>query len=204
MGGWAAGSACLGLLRTGLGRGLRSRSRGRGLLGGGLLGRSLLGGGLGGGLLGGLAGGRLDGRGARGAARGATFGRRGGRHLLGHALGAAGALRAVLVFLTPLLFQPLRPAMAPALQLAIFLSHVLSLGLPRFSRSLVSMLSGRCQLAVPPPGCQGSLPHKGMLPCFFGGTLARLAPSWRSARTISGRVRRGSMMASTKPRSAAM
>src|SRR5947199_5731621 len=116
-----AGSALFGLFRSGLGgRGLRGFLDGRSLLGG----RGLLGGRL----LGGLAGGGWSGGGARAAARSAALGRS-GRHLLGHALGARGPLRAVLVLLRPLLFQPLRPAMAPALQLTIFLSHVLSLGL---------------------------------------------------------------------------
>ena len=46
--------------------------------------------------------------------------------------------------------------------------------------------------------------YKGMLPCFFGGRLLRFERSCRRARMISGRVRRGAMMASTNPRSAAI
>ena len=42
------------------------------------------------------------------------------------------------------------------------------------------------------------------MPCFFAGTLWRFERSWRRARMSAGRVRRGSMTASRKPRSAAI
>ena len=62
------------------------------------------------------------------------------------------------------------------------------------------------------PGCRrGIIPgslfrvirHRGMFPCFFGGRLARLVRSARSALMMATRVAAGSMMPSSSPRSAA-
>ena len=46
--------------------------------------------------------------------------------------------------------------------------------------------------------------HKGMFPCFFGGSAFRLSRSARRARTIWLRVSDGLITASTYPREAAM
>ncbi len=48
------------------------------------------------------------------------------------------------------------------------------------------------------------LPHSGMLPCLRGGSVVRLWRSISRARIRRGRVSRGSMTSSTRPRSAAM
>jgi hypothetical protein len=45
--------------------------------------------------------------------------------------------------------------------------------------------------------------HSGMFPCFFGGSVARLVLSARSAFTTATRVAAGSMTPSSSPRSAA-
>lgn len=46
-------------------------------------------------------------------------------------------------------------------------------------------------------------PYSGMFPCFFGGRLARLVRSARSALVTATRVAAGSMTPSSSPRSAA-
>ena len=53
------------------------------------------------------------------------------------------------------------------------------------------------------PGAKGA-PYSGMLPCFFGGKVARLLRSARSACETATRVRDGGITPSTYPRSAAV
>ena len=103
-----------------------------------------------------LAAGFFFGASAGGSAQSRVGGGSGGlgrrrRWLLGDALRAARPLGDAMRLLGRLLLQPLRPAMAPALQLSISLSHVLSLDKPGRSRlSLFSSLAGGASLPHAP------------------------------------------------------
>ena len=60
-----------------------------------------------------------------------------------------------------------------------------------------------CRRGIIPGSSFRVIRHSGMFPCFFGGRLARLVRSARSALMMATRVAAGSMMPSSSPRSAA-